>query len=400
MSDPSFNNDYYRSNNTPVSPTLTNSAALVRQSTFTTTRLSYTRLDGPDPSNPNGFLKSSEDAPRLDFNTSSFKLRPLPGLQQVTAFADRNYTAGRPFDQSTAGGAWNTTGNVPVSRDLTFAPSVGISETYLTKDNVVDASGAAPVRDDVFRGRYFTTADFRFKSLVGVWDLKHGYTGRLAANSFSADAGAADHGVEQNMLSLQDLAKPTKRSTLIVSSGYDLRQTPANAPAPLEFKDRLQPITANLQVSAGSKITASVNETYKVDAGAQSQQSFIMQADYGSPGQNHAGLGFSKNAANPRQTQWNQSLGLFPKIWGWSLEASAQWRSGGGEPAKLLTSNLTLRKTWHDFEGQIGAISRPHAVVEYSADFRIRFRESPAQTISRPAEESEWYPWRDSLNRH
>lgn len=399
MSDPYFNNDYYRTNNTPVSPTLTNNAALVRQSTQTTTRLSYARLDGPDPSNPNGFLKTSEDAPRLDFNTTSFKPRPLPGLQQFSAFADRNYTAGRSFDENSAGATWNTTGNVRVSRDLTLTPAAGVSETYLTTDNSITYGGIAPVREDVFLGRYFATPDIRFKSLVGDWDLKENYAGRLEANGFRRDADADDHGVEQNLLSLQDLCRPLRRTMLIVSSGYDLRQTPRNAATPLEFKDRMQPVTANLQVNPGSKVNVLVIEAYKVDAGAQSQQSLIAQADYGNPGENHAGLGFSKNASNPSQTQLSQSVGLFPKVMGWSLEASTHWLAGGG-PAKLLSSNIQLRKTWHDFEGQVGEISRPHGVVEYQADFRLRFRQSPPPAISHPADEEEWYPWRDPLIRH
>ena len=378
---------------------MTNSAALVRQSTFTTTRLSYSRMDGPDPSNPNGFLKTSEDAPRLDFNTTSFKLKPLPGLQQFTAFADRNYAAGRPFEENSAGGTWNTTGNVLVSRDLALAPGAGLSETYLSRDNSVAYPGAAPMRSNIFLGRYFTTDDARFKSLVGNWDLRYGYTGRLAANGLAADAGADDHGVEQNLLSLQDMYKPFKSTMLIVASGYDLRQAARGATAPLEFKDRLQPITANLQVSAGSKLNFSVNEAYKVDAGAQSQQSFIAQADYGSPGSNHAGLGFSKNASAPRQTQWSQTLGLFPKNWSWNLEGSTHWLVGGG-PAKLTSSSLQLRKTWHDFEGQVGAISTLHGVVQWQGDFRLRFREAAPPAIARPAEEQEWYPWRDSLTPH
>ena len=399
MSDPSFNNDYYRTNDTPVSPTLTNSGAFVRQSTFTTARLSYTRLDGPNPSNPSGFLKTSEDAPRLDFNTASFKVPHLPGLQQFTAFADRNYAAGRPFDQNSSGGAWNTTGNVRLAYYLNFTPSAGISETYLARDNSVAYGGVAPVREDVFLGRYFATPDLRFKSKVGDWDLKENFAGRLAANGFSQDASADDHGVEQNLLSLQDLYRPFKQTMLIVGSGYDLRQAPVNAQGPLEFKDRLQPVTANLQVGVGSEFNASVNEAYRVDEGKQSQQSLIAQGNYGNPGENNAGLGFSKNASNPRQTQLNQSLGFFPKVSGWNLEASTHWQVGGG-PAKLLTSNLQLRKAWHDFEGQVGVLSRPHEIVEYQADFRLRFREAASKAISRPVDEEEWYPWRDSLTRH
>ncbi|MFI5363905.1 MAG: hypothetical protein ACHQ49_18230 [Elusimicrobiota bacterium] len=399
MSDPAFNGDYYRSNDTPTSPTLTNSAALVRQSTMTTTRLSYSRLDGSDPNNPNGFIKTSEDVPRLDFNTTSFKVAHLPGLQQFTAFADRNYALGRSFDENSAGATWNATGVMPLKRWLTFTPMVGLSETYLQQDSGISYGGAAPLRDNITLARYLETADIRYRSKVGMWDLKHGYTGRLAANELSPDTRADDHGVEQNLVSLGDLYTPFKRTTLQIGSGYDLRQTARNAAAPLEFKDRLQPLTANFQVGVGPKVNLSLNEAYKVDEGKQSQQSIIVQGNYGNPGENNAGLGFSKNASNPQQTQLNQSLGLFPRFWSWNFEASTHWQVGGG-PSKLLTANLQLRKSWHDFSGQVGAISSLHGVVEWQGDFRMKFREAPSQGITRPADEEEWYPWRDGLNPH
>jgi lipopolysaccharide assembly outer membrane protein LptD (OstA) len=390
MSDPQFNNDYSRADNTPVAAYVINSGALVRQSTMTTTRLSFSRQDNQNPADPQGFVKSTEDYPRLDFNTASLKLFRLPGLGQVTAFADRNYTAGQGFIQDSGGGTWSQNGMIKLTRDLTFNPAGSISENYQEHNT----GNPGPERN-VAVGRFLLTPDLRDRTILGDLDLKYGYTRRLAVNSLRPDADAADRGVEQDMINLQDFYRPSRKASLNISSGYDLRRATSTNQLGGGFKDRLQPINAVLNVRPSSDFSVAVTEIYRYGFGPSAQQSVIAQADYGGPGETHLGAGFSKNSAS-RQYQLSQTLGFWPKKLSWSLEGDVNYLAGGG-PAKLLKFDLRLKKSWHDFEGTAGVVARPGAEREYQASLNFKFREAAAAPIRHPDWEQEWYPWRPGL---
>ena len=405
MSDPAFNTDYYRSNAAAVSAYLLNSAAVVRQSSTTTTRLSFSRQDNLNPAAPDHFIKGSEDYPRLDFNTSSLKLRHLPGLSQFTAFADRNYTNGQGFIQDSAGGSWNWTGNLKLARGITLAPAGTLSETFQEHVSTFNGAPGLPSHNVLF-GRYGAAPDLRVRTGLGDWDLRYAYTCRLTPNRFTADTRAVDHGVEQNLASLSDSLRPWRAARLTVSSGYDLRQPPAGAPAP-SLRERVLPLTANFNWQVRSKVDISVSETYRMGfRPAEANQSTTLQADYGEPGSNHVGLGFAKNSATPTQTQISQSAGYWPRGLSWSLEASAHENlgagagSGPGLAKKIVSADARLRKNWHDFFGEVGVLYRPGGVLQYSADFHLRFREAAPKTIAHPDWEKEWYPWRNPLVPH
>src|SRR6185295_6204818 len=98
-----------------VAAELNNSAALVRQTNLTTTRVSFSRHDSIDPADPLGFVRGSQSAPRVDFSAAPFQAFGIPVLNNVSLFADHSIDLSRDFYQNSAGGTWSVTQNVKLS---------------------------------------------------------------------------------------------------------------------------------------------------------------------------------------------------------------------------------------------------------------------------------------------
>jgi hypothetical protein len=261
----------------------------------------------------------------------------------------------------------------------------------------LESTGTAfTLHKNVVLGRYLTTQDLRDRTILGDWDVAYNYTRRLRPNSLSVDAGAPDRGVEANTVSLEDFIHPISKAGLKVSTSYNLAQAPELSP-PLTVATRFAPFAANLYVLPSQNINIVSNASYQ---DGQGLQNVTAQADYGRPGNNHFGMGISKYKSTANQTQLSNDFGFWPKMWGWSLEGTTYYQVGGGVTAKFSSVNLTLRRTWHDFEGQVGVISRVGGVLEYSVNFRLRFRQAGAPPITHSDWEQEWYPWRNPLIEH
>ena len=405
MSDPDYNNAYFRSNSIRIAPELDNSAALVRQTTLTTARLSYARVDTRDPLNPAKFKKSSESEPRLDFNTANFKIPGLPFLNQASGFADNAFDSSRNYTQRTVNGTWNLTDRYRLWRRVTFSPAAGLSEQYQDRSDSFSPSGQPQTQRNLLNTRYFTTADVRFRTLAGDMDLTHRYTRRLQTNSVKDDLTASDRGEEQNIVSAENFFQPTPEARLILTSGYDLRRTPLGALQPPTFYDRLQPITADLALRPWKKVSLTARETCKVGMG---HQSVTAGADYGQSGENHIGAGISQVAFDRQRFNASTTLGLWRLPGGWDMEATLRYlvndarflRTFGAHTFILSTSDVDLRKRWHDFTARLGFLSRPGGVREFDVNVELRVGPSAEERIRRAAWEAEWYPWRQGSLGH
>ncbi|MBI4248757.1 MAG: LPS-assembly protein LptD, partial [Elusimicrobia bacterium] len=87
LSDPQFNNLYFRSNAFRIAPQLDNSAAIVRQTPQSTLRLSVSRLDMQNLA-ADRFERADGKIPRLDFQSAPFQLFGLTPLNSIQAFAE------------------------------------------------------------------------------------------------------------------------------------------------------------------------------------------------------------------------------------------------------------------------------------------------------------------------
>jgi len=397
-SDPDFNNAYFRSHQIRVAAELNNSAALVRQTHFTTTRLSVARHDSRDPLDPLGFKRATQSLPRVDFSAAPFSVLGIPVLNNGSLFADHAIDTSRDFYQDSAGGTWSVTQNVKLARNIVFVPAVGISELY--QDKTPLPGSTTTYAFDQYTGSYFTQADLRMHTFAGDTTAGHRYARRFAPNTLQDDLTAADRGEQLNLLTGEHVYMPTFTTRFAASSGYDLQRSTRGATERRGFHDRLQPVVGEATWLPLPLLAFLAREQYRFGIG---HQSILLAVDYGLPDQNRAGLSLSQNAADNGHVFAGTTFGWYPQRSSWTVEGALRYDLhgvGGGseyrlDHAVLFEKELSVRKVWHDFNTRFTFRQRPGGVLEYTA--RVEFRFGKGAESKKPDLQQEFYPWRQGL---
>lgn len=405
QSDADFNNNYARSSAFRVTPELINSAALVYRMRQATARLSYSRSDLDDGSRTH-YVKSLESSPRLDMQTSALSLWKLPWLNTFTGFADNNYDRGRGFAQRSAGAAWEATQSIHVARGVSFTPRVGYSQQYLSRyDRLTEISSVTYL--DTTVGRYLAGGDLRMNTPLGDWDVAHLYQRRQRPGSLTDDAAAIDHGVESDLLSVEDMIRPSRKVMVRFLSAYDFRKFRDHD---LGFRQRVQPIVGEVVYVPKPALNFSVRDDYQLQEG---NRSFLVSGQYGETDGNFVSGGYSHNKSEPRLHFLNAEFGWLPKApenpplvpsffapytWrlGWTLRSVITTDGGFGRigSVSLFEKELSLAKHFHDFYGRGMIRFRPGNVREFFFKIDMKLGTLNREQIARRDWESEWFPER------
>lgn len=395
QSDADFNNHYVRSSTLRVTPELINNGAIVYQRPKLTTRLSYSRRDVASE-NRLLFVKDTESYPRLDVNSAALKIWRLPWLNTFSGFADQTYERNRPFLQRTAGGGWEGTRSFNLARGLSFTPKAGFREQWYDKVQV-----ASSTLQGVFIGRYLTENTLRWSTRAGDWDLTHSYAKRLKADSMTEDAGALDHGVEVNMLSLRDAFRPSRSVLVRAQSAYDYRVFRDRS---MGFRERVQPFVGEVVYAPRPTFNVTLRDDYQLQEG---NRSFIASLLRGDEERSFVALGAGWNKANPNGYLLDASFALAGGTKSWRLGAGLRSELGttGGvaglaaDRVRLFEKELSLARSWHDFYTKLMFRFRPGGVKEATARIELRFGAAGRKDAPpRRDWEAEWYPERASIH--
>ncbi|MCX5783810.1 MAG: hypothetical protein NTW04_05165 [Elusimicrobia bacterium] len=379
MSDKYFNNDYFRSNPYAVSPDRNMSAAVVRQTPKTTSRVSYQRIDSA-PEVKNIFVKALETRPRLDFSAAPFGVY-LPLLNTVTAYYDASETSGISYFNKTAGAQWTMFKAIPVVKNISLLPSA------FYRQNVTFSS---PLNDnDMWVGRYGTGLNLRFDTLLGSLDLLHSFVRRLEPNNFTADTNAQDRGTETNSLAAQTFFRPNRLAYFKLASSYDFRRLRGLS---RDFEDRLGPIIADAAYTPSATFNLFAQDVYRIGGG---NEAFVLQADIGRREGNSLGFGLANYSSSPRSYIISQSASWRPKAGTWGFEAGlstqADMEGFRVETLRSFLKTLTIYKNFHDFETIWRVRFRP-GVREFIFSANLKFDHSKKRV--RSEKEAEKFPWR------
>ncbi|MBI4422357.1 MAG: LPS-assembly protein LptD [Elusimicrobia bacterium] len=374
QSDPSFHNAYTRANSFRVTQQLVNSAALVRATGVTTTRLVYSRADDGDALRPTRFLKSSESSPRVDFQTAPLSPLRLPFLSVFRAFADNSYDRGRGFQQKSAGAGWEGTRTLVLARGLSLAPRVALEEAFLDRHEAPASFASTRTLSDVFVGHYEAGGTLRLSHRFGDTDLTETFRKRLKPDAIQMDAGAPDYGVEANLLSLAHGFRPSPRVYVRGESGFDFRRFREQAPG---FRSRVQPMAGDLVVFLPRGWDLTVHEDYQLEEG---NRTLLAQADWGDRRGRFLRFGLANIRPQERNLIVSQEAGWAPAHGEWQLSGAlrADVRTHGGvklHGAQLFEKELSLRKDFHDFHTLLVLRARPGGVGE--VQFRLSLRTEP-----------------------
>ncbi|MBI3296729.1 MAG: LPS-assembly protein LptD [Elusimicrobia bacterium] len=391
QSDPEVNNNYLRSNAFRVTPELVNSAAVVRNTSFSTTRISYSRNDAAAPGGR--FARFTESSPRLDWQTSPLSIKKVPVLFTLSSFVDNNYDRNRGFQQHSAGAGVNATKSLLLRRGMSFTPSAGFREVYEDRREALTTHASSNVLQDVYTGFYDLGTNLRLDSKVGAWDLNYGYTGRLKSDTMRHDVGAPDYGVERSLLSVTDAIRPDRRWLVRIGSGYDYRPSRVNA---LGFRDRVQPFTTDLTYFAPRGVQLSLRNDYQL---ARGNRAILFQGDWGERDGTFAAAGFSHTLDRADMYFIGTEGGWVPKgsKWGASGALRQQVRTPGGFDLRgyqLFEKELAITRDFHDFHTRTLIRFRPGGVKEFLFRIDLKTGRLPERRVERKDWEKEWFPWR------
>lgn len=393
QSDADFNNHYARASLFRVTPEIINSAAVVYRLRPLTLRLSYSRLDTASESRAR-FLKTRESSPRLDAQTAPLRIGRLPWLNTFTGFADNSFERGRPYLEKSAGLGWEGTRTLNLARGVSLTPRVGYRQAYFNRVELATSFPSSRTVLGAWVGRYLLEPTLRVATPLGDWDLSYLYERRQKENSLVDDAGAPDRGVETSLLSVRDAFRPTRRTLVRLSSGYDVRAFRDRFPG---LSERVEPIVAEIIYSPRHDLNLTVRDDYQLREG---NRSFLASAQWGWETGNYVGLGAGHSLAAAGKYFLNADFGWVSSSGTWKLGGalrSETQTSGGARRLSrfhLFEKELTLAKLWHDFYTRVLVRLRPGGVKEAQIRIDLRFGGLSPQEARRRDWEAEWFPER------
>ncbi|HAF95020.1 MAG: hypothetical protein A2021_03995 [Elusimicrobia bacterium GWF2_52_66] len=386
LSDPQFNNDFFRNNPFAISPDEQASIAFTRQSNYTTTRLSISEHYAQSP-DLKSFHKDRESAPRLDFNTVPFKLGRLPVLNSFSGYFESAKEPGLAYYQRKGAGTWTMSKSVPFSKNVILSPSIFYNQSVFIATSAVN--------DDHFIGRYGSNVNMRYDRFWGALDLGYSYQRRLEVNRLNPDLKAPDKGEEASSVSSSLFIMPRSNFYIKTQTSYDMRDSFKAIYGFDSFSQRMSPLTSELYYSPSKSLEVFFADSYQF---ARGNQSCVAQVNVGDL-INYTRSGIANYNSEPNVYVFNQGFGFRPR-------ASSSWRIEGAMRVKAVAagfmkfSELTffeksviLYKDFHDFKTMWTVRLRP-GVRDFH--FLINFRMNAPAVKDDLDEDSKkfWHPWR------
>jgi len=390
--DPEVNNHYVRSNAFRVTPELINTGALTRRTQKTTTRIAYPRRDVRNPLG-DGFRLERESLPRIEFQTAQMSVRRLPALFTATAFADNSFEAARDFQRKSAGIGLEATQTKVLLPGVSLTPRAAYREEFEDKRETLNTYLSTQTMRDVFIGYYEFGSNLRFDTPIGDWDARYAFTQRLKPQSLQDDSGALDHGVEKNLVTLQNTIRPRRRVFMRVSSGYDLR---VFRNASMGFRRRVNPFTTDLNFDLRNRLSLSLRDAYSLDRG---NEAFLAQLDWGERDETFFSAGLTQTRDRAESYFASTEAGWAPADSKWGTQGALRYlvNTPGGFDTRgfrIFEKEVSFTYKFHDFFTKLLARFRPGGVAE--VQLRVELRTDRPAILRKAAKrwEKEWFPWR------
>ena len=382
LSDPRVNNDFFRNNPFAVSPDEQASVALTRATGFSVTRVSaYGRET--HTADYGAFQKANSSIPRLDYNTSPFRVLKLPVLNSFSGHFENARDEGQNFTQKRGHGVWTVSQSVPLARHVTLSPSAYYDQS------VYISTFSGPT--DAWVGRYGGGATLRYDRSWGTFDLGYAYRRRFRENKLLPDDKAADRGQETESVSGQLFVMPRFNTYFKLSSSFDLRDYYS-----ARFTRRLAPVRGEVFYAPRAGVDLYAEDSYSF---AEGNKSFVAQANFGGP-ENYIGGGVANYSNDPRAWVVSNTFGFRPwKNSGWRAETVLRYRfmSLGNfkyGDLRFFEKGITLYRDFHDFRTKWDFRERSGGVKEFFFYVSLKMNEPAKKDDLEEKSRQYWRPWR------
>ena len=382
VSDADFNDDFFRSNPYVVSPDKLTRASVVRQSSATTLRASYSnrsQLNADDKT----YSNAQEVLPKLELIFHPFAINNT-GLINNVKF-DFNSSRIGDYDFVQYGhGNWTTSKDFKLHRNFTLTPTAFYDQEIIFKDPTNND-------EDTLVGRFGGQLNLRSDLITGMLDTGYKYTRRTVSGSLtssSQNTNNSDAEEEYNLFYIQNYYMPTQNTYFKLATGYDA----SNSKEDWAFKYRAEPVTA--EVGYFSPLTGTsffLQNLYDVYNG---NQAFVLDSTFKSLNGSYANLGIANYSTDRSSFLVTSKFMLAPKGFTWRADMGLDFEIDGSSSVSAYSKHIKVYKDFHDVTLMVGVRDR-NQNLSFTLRINILCGAAPAQSKAQKEINQYRYPWRD-----
>jgi len=391
VSDPYFNDSFFRGNPYIFTPDQETNFSLSRQSRRSTLRLSYTQMDIFDWQRGE-FIAKERNMPQLDYTLLPFK-DPFLGLTHRMEVNFNNTSLMEEEWKKQGSARWTTEKSIRLARGLTFLPSVFYDQHVSLDDDDYNDKTA-------WVGRVGTDLNLQTDTPIGTLDFGYQYTKRLSTGTLKADTSSLDHGEERNRIYLENYYRPSFNTYVRLATGFSLLNHDGVSNSWEHLKHRVEPILLEAGYnSPDGKINLFAQNLYDL---IEKNQAFIAQTDFIIKGQ-HLGIGLTnydtnetsdyalyKNISDSYIFTTNFGLRLPDATWSLDLGTDFQIQSGKFDSFNKL---IRFTKRFHDAITELTVRDR-NDNLSFAFRISVLCGKDGRKEAQQTAQDAYWYPWR------
>ena len=404
VSDPYFNDTFFRSNPYIFMPDQDTSVSISRQTRRSTLRINYQEKDIFSWDRQK-FLAEERVLPEIKYMQLPFN---DPLLHLAHRFeADFNNTSLLQEDnregpyQRRAHARWTSEKSFRLLRGLTFVPAVFYDQTVTFNDKQYHSK-------DAWVGRVGTDQNLQMRTVLGSTNFGYQFTKRLSTGTLSTDHLSADKGVERNRLYVDHYYRPNFQTYVRFQSGFilgDYAYNPVNGQGRditwQHLKTHIEPLLAEIgYTSAGGAVNIFLQNQYDL---IEKNVHFIAQTNWMIKNQ-LLGIGLNNFADNTAaNSQYQTQADRYTLTTTWGLRPPSQkWLIDLGIDASLYRGSVTgfnklvrLSRDFHDARLEFSVRHRNHNL---SFAFRFNLLCGAGKRTAAPSEDTYLYPWMNPDN--
>jgi hypothetical protein len=378
VSDPEFNDDFFRSNPYVVSPDQITRASVVRQSRVSTLRLGY---NNRRELNPDGetYSNAEENLPKVDWIFNPFAVNMLGGIVNSVSFSLNNAKIGNYDFVQYMQGKWVASRDFKPHRNFTLTPSAWYEQQAILKDPTNN-------NEDKFVARYGGQFNWRSALITGLLDIGYRYEKRTTSGSLTTDTDAFDNGEESNSIYVQNYYIPAPNFYFKMAGGYSLR----NSLESWDITQRLEPVVAEAgYYSPLSGTNFFLQNVYDAHAG---NQAFVLNTTFKSFDGSYANFGAANYSTDRDTFLFTTKFLVAPKNWTWHADMGLDF-SVSDSVLHAYSKHVRITKDFHDFSIMAGVRDR-NQNLSFSLRINIICGKSQGQPEASRRIDNYWYPWR------
>ena len=405
VSDPYFNDTFFRSNPYIFMPDQDTNFSVSRQTRRSTLRINYQEKNIFSWEKQK-FLAEKRVLPeikymQLPFNDPLLKLAHRFEVDFNNTSVLLNDTKEGPY-QRQAHARWTSEKSFRIARGLTFLPSVFYDQKITFSDKLYNDK-------DAWVGRVGTDQNLQARTLLGTTNFGYQFTKRLSTGTLSTDHLSADKGIEQNRLYLDHYYRPNFTTYLRFKTGFILNDYAYNPVTGLgrdinweHLKTHVEPLLFEVGYTpASGGVNLFLQNQYDL---IEKNVYFIAQSNFTIKNQ-LIGIGLNNFADNALSaTKYQTSADRYTVATTWGIRPNNnKWLVDLGIDASLYRGSLVgfnklvrVARSFHDARLELSVRHRNH-----NLSFAFRFNllcGAGSRSSLKPQEDSYLYPWMNPEN--